>query len=160
MQDNAAPAGKKTPFLMHFSELEDPRRTDRGNFSHLLSDILLLTVSSMLCGVNDWPSVIAFGEIQLEWLKKFGSFSKGIPSQDTLERVFAALNPKSFNTCFSNWMESVRKKVPGEVIAIDGKSMRGATDMKGGQKYAPYCFGMGNGKRDMSWTGQGFGEKQ
>ena len=133
MQDNAAPEGKKTPFLMHFSELEDPRRTDRGNFSHLLSDILLLTVSAMLCGVNDWPSVIAFGEIQLEWLKKFGPFSKGIPSQDTLERVFAALNPKSFNTCFSNWMESVRKKVPGEVIAIDGKSMRGATDMKGGK---------------------------
>jgi len=131
MQDTAGPRANKTSFLMHFSELEDPRRTDRGNFSHLLSDILLLTVSAMLCGVNDWASVVAFGETQLEWLKKFGSFSKGIPSQDTLERVFAALNPQSFNTCFTNWMESVRKNVPGEVIAIDGKSMRGATDIKG-----------------------------
>lgn len=131
MQDTTGPGSKKTPFLMHFSELEDPRRTDRGNFSHLLSDILLLTVSAMLCGVSDWPSVVYFGELQLDWLKKFGSFSKGIPSQDTLERVFAALNPKSFNTCFTNWMESVRKMVPGEVIAIDGKSMRGATNIKG-----------------------------
>jgi predicted transposase YbfD/YdcC len=84
----------------------------------------------MLCGVNDWPSVVLFGELQLEWLRKFGSFSKGIPSQDTLERVFAALDPKAFNACFINWMESIRENIPGEVIAIDGKTMRGAKDTK------------------------------
>lgn len=115
---------------MHFSELEDPRRTNRGNFRHLLSDILLLTVSAMLCGINDWPSVITFGESQLDWLRKHGTFQKGLPSQDTLERVFAALKPASFNDCFINWMESVRKNIPGEVIAIDGKTMRGARDTK------------------------------
>ena len=47
-----------------------------------------------------------------------------------MERVFAALNPKSFNECFINWMESVRKNIPNEVIAIDGKAMRGAKDTK------------------------------
>jgi predicted transposase YbfD/YdcC len=130
MQDNSALGANKTPFTMHFSELKDPRRTTKGNFHHLLSDILLLTVSAMLCGINDWPSVIIFGESQLDWLRKYGNFSKGIPSQDTLERVFAALSPKSFNECFVNWMESVRKNIPDEVIAIDGKSMRGSKDTK------------------------------
>lgn len=130
MQEKTGPGASKIPFLMNFSDLKDPRRTTKGNFQHLLSDILLLTISAMLCGVNDWPSVITFGESQLEWLKKFGNFSNGIPSQDTLERVFAALSPKSFNKCFMNWMESIRNDIPEEVIAIDGKAMRGAKDTK------------------------------
>lgn len=126
MRNKTGPKTGRTPFTVHFSGLQDPRRTNKGNFHHLLSDILLLTVSAMLCGINEWSSVITFGESQLDWLRKHGSFSKGIPSQDTLERVFAALDPKSFNTCFTNWMESIREGVPGEVIAIDGKTMRGA----------------------------------
>lgn len=130
MQDKTGPQTSKTPFTIHFSALQDPRRTNKGNFHHLLSDILLLTVSAMLCGINEWSSVITFGESQLDWLRKHGSFSKGIPSQDTLERVFSALNPESFNTCFTNWMESIRESVPGEVIAIDGKTMRGSKDTK------------------------------
>ena len=130
MQKIAGPEETKTPFLMYFSELEDPRRTSKGNFQHLLSDILLLTISAMLCGINDWPSVIIFGESQLEWLRKYGDFKNGLPSQDTLERVFAALNPKYFNQCFMKWMESIRNNIPDEVIAIDGKTMRGAKDTK------------------------------
>jgi predicted transposase YbfD/YdcC len=133
MRKKPAPEENKTPFLMHFSELEDPRRTNKGNFQHLLSDILLLTISAMLCGVDDWPSVITFGKNQLEWLKKFGNFKNGLPSQDTFERVFAALNPQYFNQCFMNWMESIRNNIPGEVIAIDGKAMRGAKDSKAGK---------------------------
>lgn len=130
MQQKSGLEANKTSFIVYFSELQDPRRTNKGNFHHLLSDILLLTVSAMLCGINEWPLVITFGESQLEWLRKYGQFSKGIPSQDTLERVFAALNSQSFNECFINWMESVRKTIPNEVIAIDGKTMRGAKDTK------------------------------
>lgn len=130
MQEKTGPDTNKTPFTVYFSKLQDPRRTNKGNFQHLLSDILLLTISAMLCGVNDWPSVVTFGESQLDWLRKHGKFSSGIPSQDTMERLFAALNPKSFNECFINWMESIRKNIPNEVIAIDGKTMRGAKDTK------------------------------
>lgn len=130
MQKTSGPTTQSTPFLMYFSELEDPRRTSKGNFQHLLSDILLLTTSAMLCGVEDWPSVITFGENQHEWLKKIGNFKNGIPSQDTLERVFAGINPKSFNRCFMGWMESIRSHVDGEVIAVDGKAMRGAKATK------------------------------
>ncbi len=117
-------------FQEFFSDLEDPRRTEKGNLRHLLSDILLLTISAILCGVNGWKLVRVFGESELSWLKQYGDFSSGIPSEDTLERVFSILDPKSFNSCFINWMASFRDEIKGEVVAIDGKSMRGAKSKK------------------------------
>ena len=118
----------------HFSILKDPRRTSKGNIQHLLSDIILLTVSAMLCGADNWELVHEFGNSQLRWLKKHGDFSNGVPSSDTIGRVFAALDPKSFNSCFINWIESLRKKSKKEVIAVDGKSIRGANPKKNGNK--------------------------
>ncbi len=117
-------------FQEFFSDLEDPRRTEKGNLRHLLSDILLLTISAILCGVNGWKLVRVFGESELSWLKQYGDFSSGIPSEDTLECVFSILDPKSFNSCFINWMASFRDEIKGEVVAIDGKSMRGAKSKK------------------------------
>lgn len=130
MTNFSGPEQIKTLFENHFSNMEDPRRTDRGNFHHLLSDILLLTISAMLCGASDWPMVNSFGKKQLEWLRKFGSFSNGIPSVDTLERVFALLNPSIFNQCFINWIDSMRDEIESETIAVDGKTMRGAKNTK------------------------------
>ncbi len=118
----------------HFSALKDPRRTNKGNLQHLLSDIILLTVSAMICGVDNWELVKTFGDSQLGWLKKYGNFANGIPSSDTIGRLFAALDPKSFNTCFINWIESIREKTNHEVVAIDGKSIRGANPKKNGNK--------------------------
>ena len=80
----------------------------------------------MLCGTSDWGLVRTFRENQLPWLKQFGYFSNGILSEDTLERVFSALNPKSFNENFMKWIEAIRKEIEGETIAFDGKTMRGA----------------------------------
>lgn len=124
------PEAKSTPFIKYFSELPDPRRENKGNFQHLLSDIVFLTISAMLCGVSEWSMVKIFGDSQLEWLKKFGSFSNGIPSVDTIERVFIALDAKEFNKCFITWIDAVRKKIEGETIAFDGKTMRGAKAVK------------------------------
>ena len=125
---------KQTLFKEHFSNLKDPRCTYRGNLKHFLSDIMLLTISAVLCGADSWKLIEVFGESQLEWLKKHGEFTNDIPSSYTIERVFTALDPNSFNTCFINWIESIRKKVDGEVVAIDGKSIRGANPKKNGNK--------------------------
>ena len=126
----SGPEAKRTHFETFFSKLKDPRRTDRGNLRHLLSDILLLTISAMISGASDWQLVKTFGENQLPWLKTFGSFSNGIPSADTLERFFAALDPKVFNASFIKWIETIREEVPGETIAIDGKTIRGSKPNK------------------------------
>lgn len=130
MTKETARKANATQFSVHFSELKDPRRTEKGNFHHLLSDIFLLTISAMLCGASEWSLVKTFGENQLEWLRKFGTFSKGIPSTDTLERVFAVLDNHSFNECFIKWIEAIRQDIEGETIAIDGKTMRGAKSKK------------------------------
>jgi len=70
MPEKTGPEIKKTPYLMYFSEIEDPRRTNKGNFHHQLSDILLLTITAMLCGVDDWPSVITFGKKRNRMFRK------------------------------------------------------------------------------------------
>lgn len=80
----------------------------------------------MFCGASDWEMVRTFGFSQQAWLMQFGSFSKGIPSTDTLERFFATVDPKTFNACFMKWIGALRDDQQGETIAIDGKTMRGA----------------------------------
>ena len=78
-----------------------------------------------------WGMVRTFGLNQLPWLKQYGTFGYGIPSTDTLERVFATLDPKMFNADFIKWIESIRQEVKGETIAINGKAIRGAKARKG-----------------------------
>jgi predicted transposase YbfD/YdcC len=110
----------------YFSTLEDPRRTELGNFTHLLSDILLLVITGILCGCDKWETIHIFGESQEDWLKDYGCFDKGIPSIDTTRRVFSSIDPEKFNTCFISWAKHLSSKTKGEIIAIDGKTVRGA----------------------------------
>lgn len=147
MTDTIAPETKATLLENHFSALEDHRRTDRGNHQHLLSDILLLTISAMLCGAGDWELIKTFGDGQLPWLRKYGSFANGIPSSDTLGRFFAALDPKSFNKCFIGWIESIRNKHSDEIVAVDGKTIRGADPKKkgNGMPHIVSAFASANG---------------
>ncbi len=125
---------QNTIFTKCFINLEDPRRTTKGNFKHLLTDVLFLTVSAVLCGAGDWEAVELFGNNQLDWLKKYGAFTSGVPSSDTINRIFSSFNPKAFNACFMNWVSNIADKTKGEVIAIDGKSIRGANPKGKGSK--------------------------
>lgn len=130
-------------FTTHFSSMIDPRRTTKGNFLHPLSDILLLVISAVISGADDWETVVLFGENQLEWLKKYGTYKNGIPSCDTLKRVFSALDPKRFNDCFMGWTDSICELAQGEVVAIDGKTIKGTKE-----KDLPHivtAFASGNG---------------
>ncbi len=109
------------------SELKDPRRTNKGNILHKLSDIVLLTISAVLCGADDWEAIENFGEDQETWLKKHGSFKRGIPSHDTMNRLFSSIETEHFNNCFIKWVSQLFNQTKGQVIPIDGKTMRGAT---------------------------------
>lgn len=117
--------------ISFFSKLEDPRRTSKGNIKHNLTDMIFLVVSAVVCGANDWKSIHTFGVSQLEWLRKFGSFENGIPSKDTISRVFTALDHSKVNSCFVEWAKSHSKLSDGEVVAIDGKRIRRSYDKRG-----------------------------
>jgi len=109
-------------FLQHFENLEDPRT--HINKKHELLDILFLTVAAVLSGAEGWKGIKEFGDIKLEWLRKFRPFTHGIPVDDTIARVMGALEPEPFIRCFISWVNEIRGDKGNDQIAIDGKTLR------------------------------------
>ncbi len=112
--------------LVYFSSLTDPR-VERTR-EHRLDDILFIAIASIICGAEGWNEMEEFGTAKEEWLKTFLALPGGIPSHDTFNRVFSALDPDELAICFVEWTRSVADLSEHEVIAIDGKSMRGTRD--------------------------------
>lgn len=110
-------------FRKHFDALEDPRTHDR-NFRHLLHDILAITILASICGADTWVEMETFATSKEDWLKTFLDLPNGIPSHDTVERLFMALDPKRFGACFKEWVSTFRIPAEREVVAIDGKTLR------------------------------------
>jgi len=108
----------------HFAELPDPRmmRTRR----HRLDDILMIALCAMICGAKSFEAIEAFAEGRQDWLKGFLKLPNGIPSHDTIYRVFCALDAKVSAACFGRWMNELSETLGFKHIAIDGKSLRGA----------------------------------
>jgi predicted transposase YbfD/YdcC len=108
----------------HFASLEDPR-VERTKL-HQLLDIIVIAICAIICGADDWVEVELFGNAKLAWLKTFLELPNGIPSHDTFGRVFARLDAEQFQQCFLTWIQAVSEVTRGQVIAIDGKVLRGS----------------------------------
>jgi predicted transposase YbfD/YdcC len=115
----------------HFAELTDPR-VDRGKL-HLWLDILVIALCAVICGADSWVEMEAYGRAKQEWLKGFLLLPHGIPSHDTFARVLARLKPEELPRCFLNWMRAVSELTHGEVVAIDGKTLRRSFDRAAGK---------------------------
>jgi predicted transposase YbfD/YdcC len=110
--------------LSYFSGLTDPR-VERTR-EHNLEDILFIAIASIICGAESWNDMETFGHAKRDWLRTFLQLSGGIPSHDTFNRVFSALNPQELEKSFIDWTRAVAREFDREVIAIDGKSLRGS----------------------------------
>lgn len=110
----------------HFANLDDPRvdRTKR----HQLIDILVIAICAVICGADNWEEVQLFGEAKQAWFKTFLTLPHGIPSHDTFWRVFARLDPQQFQQSFVSWIAAVSEVTKGQVVAIDGKTLRRSHD--------------------------------
>jgi len=117
---------KSKSLAVHLSTVPDPR-SQRG-LRHNLLDILLIAVLATLCGEDDWEGVEEFGQDHEAWLRTFLELPNGIPSHDTFNRVFQMLDPEAFQEAFLGWTNRVREKIPGDVVALDGKTLRAACD--------------------------------
>ena len=113
--------------------MKDPRRISKGNLKYSLNEIIFLVISAVVSGVNEWETIEIFGQQQIDWLRKFFPYKKGIPSHDTLSRFFSALDSQYFSKYFLEWTNSVCQVANGEVVAIDGKRMRGSYDTASGK---------------------------
>jgi predicted transposase YbfD/YdcC len=100
----------------------DPR-VDRTKL-HQLLDIITIAICAVICGTDDRVEVEQFGNVRLEWFRTFLALPNGIPSHDTFGEVFARLDPDEFQRGFHSWVQTIAQLVPGEVIRIDGKTLR------------------------------------
>ena len=113
--------------LKYFAELTDPR-VERTR-AHVLEEILLIAIAAVLSGAESWNDIADYGESKQEWLKTFLELPGGIPSHDTFNRVFAALDPVEFERSFADWVASIARLTAGEVVAIDGKTLCGTREV-------------------------------
>jgi predicted transposase YbfD/YdcC len=115
----------------HFATLDDPR-VERTRLHPLLS-IVVIAICAVISGAESWDDIADFGEIRADWFATFLDLPHGIPSHDTFNRVFAALDPVQFRACFLHWMQAVAGMLPGHVIAVDGKTVCGSHDHRSGK---------------------------
>jgi predicted transposase YbfD/YdcC len=110
----------------HLNIIPDPR-VDRCK-AHTLHDVLMIAILAMLCGAETFVDFEDFGKAKEDWLRGFLQLPNGIPSHDTFGRVFCAMDNQCFAESFRNWTEGLRKKISGEIVAIDGKTLRRSHD--------------------------------
>lgn len=112
-------------FLDFFGDLDD-LRIDRKKL-YPLNEILLLTLTAVICGSEGWIDIEAFGREKIDYLRQFLPFENGTPSDDTLRRLFRSIDPKAFQERFVKWVESL-SKLNAKLISIDGKVSRHTFD--------------------------------
>ena len=112
--------------LRHFEGVEDPR--DNRGKEHILLDIIVIAICAIISGGENWEDIALFGQSKQDWLGTFLQLPNGIPCDDTFARVFARLNPQQMQDSFISWVKSVSQVLKGEVVAIDGKTLRHSYD--------------------------------
>lgn len=115
----------------HFAKLTDPRKYHSP--PHLLLDIVTLAICAVICGADNWVAIETFGKAKESWFRQFLRLPNGIPSHDTFGQLFAALDPTQFQQCFVSWVMTISQLTVGEVVAIDGKTLRRSHDKGAGK---------------------------
>ena len=111
-------------FQESFAPLTDPRVV--GRTRHLLLDVVLIAICGVIADCDDWLDIVQFAQTHEPWLRRFLALPNGIPSHDTFERIFAALDRRTFERCCLNWLRAAAQRLRLGHIAIDGKTLRGS----------------------------------
>lgn len=116
---------KPSTIQKHFGNLSDPRA---ANSIHNLIDIISISICAVICGAKTYDQIEVYGNENYKWLNEFLELPKGIPSHDTFGRVFSYIDPRAFQNCFMEWVAEVSRLLSGEIVAIDGKTIRRSYD--------------------------------
>jgi predicted transposase YbfD/YdcC len=109
----------------HFSDVTDPRR---GEPVYPLHNILFIAICAVIGGADDFVAIAKYGRSKKEWLSKFLDLSAGIPSHDRFNAVLALVRPEEFEKCLLAWITSLQEISDGQIVAIDGKTLRRSYD--------------------------------
>lgn len=110
-----------TGIMEYFKTLPDPRM-DRKKL-HRLDNIIFITIAAVICGADDWEDIEEYGDANHEWLSTVLDLPNGIPSHDTFNRVFSALDSQALEQHFISWVQSIAQISEGRIISIDGKRL-------------------------------------
>ena len=113
------------PLLLAFGDLPDPRK--QRNQHYPLIDIIAVVIMGTICAADDFVAAYRWAYHRAEWLRSMGLCLNGVPSHDTMNRVFRLLDPKTFHQCFTQWIRTIAATIEG-VIAIDGKTLCNSGD--------------------------------
>jgi predicted transposase YbfD/YdcC len=116
--------------IEYFKDLKDARQS--GKVEHNLVEIIMMTIFAMMAACDYWEEIEDYCETKIEWFKnELGlELKNGIPSHDTFQRVFQSVNPKELQRCFVEWVRSIHATTNGEIVSIDGKTVRGSKSNK------------------------------
>lgn len=103
------------------SDVKDPRR---HNVVHPLPEMIVMALMAVLCGCDGWDDIADFCDIRADWIAQLLPRSRGVPSHDTFDRVFARLDPTQLEKLLCTWMKALNIVTEGKLLAIDGKSLR------------------------------------
>jgi hypothetical protein len=131
-KEEALSNSNQPAIMKPFARIQDPRinRTKR----HELIDVIFVAICGIICGARSWTEIELIANERIDWFRRFIALPNGIPSHDTLGRIFARIDPVEFRSSFIQWINQVATIV-NDVIAIDGKTLRRSFD-KGAEKGA------------------------
>jgi predicted transposase YbfD/YdcC len=115
-------------FPDHFASLTDPRSSHAPNQRHELLAILVIAVCAVICGADGWEDIEEYGKAQAAWFAAVLDFPHGIPGHDTFRRVLSRLDPDELTQCFRSWTAALSDLSGGDIVAIDGKTLRHSFD--------------------------------
>jgi predicted transposase YbfD/YdcC len=119
------PAKKSVAFEEHFADVSDPRRRES---TYPLINIMFIAVCAVICGADDFVAIAEFGRSKKKFLEKFLDLRAGIPSHDRFNAIFRAIKPAEFEKCLLSWIAALHEITDGQVVAIDGKTLRRSFD--------------------------------
>lgn len=114
----------------HFAEVTDPRQRE---VTYSLLNIITIALCAVVAGADDFVSIAEYGEKKKKWLAHFLDLSAGIPSHDCFNRVLAAIQPAEFEKCLLSWITALHAVTGGQIVAIDGKTLRRSFDAASGK---------------------------
>jgi predicted transposase YbfD/YdcC len=116
----------------HFAVVEDPRVDYLVDYP--LEEILIIAICAVICGADDWVAVADWGRAKQAWLATFLPLKNGVPSHYTFRRTFQQIDPEQFQAGFMSWTQAVFRRTEGEIVAVDGKQLRGSRDKRHDQQ--------------------------
>ncbi len=110
--------------IEYFEQLEDPRVV--GRTAHPLLTVIVMAIVAVIGGAEGWEEIVDFAEDRKDWFARGLDMPHGVPCESAFYRVFRALDPTAFEACMRSWIDALATSLRGQVVAFDGKALRGA----------------------------------